>query len=563
MDPNDVIQEPAAEAGDADLETFLQEGYGFTPLKRGEVREGTIVSISSSAILIDLGSKTEGVVAGRELERMPREMLNNMKVGDEVLSYVVNPEDKNGNIVLSLTRAQLEKDWREAERLYKTQEMFSGSVAGFNKGGLIVRLGKVRGFVPASQLASSRHVRSGKEGSTPEEKWGNLVGEMLQLKVIEIDRERNRLILSERAAMREWRRAQKEKLLAELTEGEIREGKVISIADFGAFVDLGGADGLIHLSELSWKRVNHPREVLSVGDKVKVYILNVDRDRRRIGLSLKRLQPDPWTLVDDNYQVDQLVEGVITKLAKFGAFACIVGDEEIEGLIHISELSDGHIAHPKEVVEEGQVVTLRIIRIDSDQRRMGLSLKRVDQAEYADLDWQAELVTSQEEASEIHEGDHQIEALAPSSAEAELPVEALAPGPAEAELPVEALTPGPAEAELPIEALTPGPAEVELPIEALTPGPAEVELPIEALTPGPAEAELPVEVLTPGPAEAELPVEALTPGPAEAELPVEALTPGPAEAAHDKALPEEAPGKDIDEQEDDTVAEAAVEVVAE
>jgi small subunit ribosomal protein S1 len=407
MDSNDLIQESPPKGGNADLESLLEEGYGFTPLKRGEVREGVIVRVSPSEILIDLSGKTEGVVSGRELERMPKEMLTSLNVGDEVLAYVVNPEDKNGNIVLSLTRAQLEKDWRKAERLYEAQDMFTGQVAGFNKGGLIVRLGRVRGFVPASQLDSSRHPRITEGNLPPEERWGHLTGEELQLKVIEIDRERNRLILSERAAMREWRKMQKEKLLEELTEGEIREGRVISLADFGAFVDLGGADGLIHLSELSWKRVNHPREVLNVGEMVKVYVLNVDRDRRRIGLSLKRLQPDPWTLVDDKYNVDQLVEGVITKLAKFGAFACIVDDEEIEGLIHISELSEDHIAHPKEVVKEDQVVTLRIIRIDSDQRRMGLSLKRVDQAEYADLDWQAELVASREETEET---DSEVEA---------------------------------------------------------------------------------------------------------------------------------------------------------
>ncbi len=406
MDLNEQGQEATESTEDpesTDLESLLQEGYGFSPLKRGEVREGIIVSVSSSEILIDMSGKTEGVVSGREMERMPKEALSSFKVGDTVLAYVVNPEDRNGNIVLSLTRAQLEKDWREAERLYEAQDMFSGHVAGYNKGGLIVRLGKVRGFVPASQLDTSRHPRLSEGGLTPEDRWGHLVGETLQLKVIEIDRERNRLILSERAAMREWRKMQKEKLLSDLTEGEIREGKVISQADFGAFVDLGGADGLIHLSELSWKRVNHPREVLKVGETVKVYVLNVDRERRRIGLSLKRLQPDPWTLVDENYAVDQLVEGVITKLAKFGAFACIVGDEEIEGLIHISELSEEHIAHPKEVVQEGQVVTLRIIRIDTDQRRMGLSLKRVDQAEYADLDWQSELEAAQEEVVETAE----------------------------------------------------------------------------------------------------------------------------------------------------------------
>lgn len=390
------ITEPASEKkSGADLESLLEGDYGFTPLQRGEVREGIIVHVSPSEILIDLGAKSEGVVSGRELERMSKEALQKLQVGDEVLTYVVNPEDKNGNIVLSLSRAQLEKDWRKAEELFESQEMFSGDVAGYNKGGLIVRVGKVRGFVPASQLASAR-LRQSSDGKS-ESVWEDLIGQTLQLKVIEIDRARNRLILSERAAMREWRKAQKEKLLAELAEGEVRKGEVISLADFGAFVDLGGADGLIHLSELSWKRVNHPREVLKVGEEVEVYVLNVDRDQRRIGLSLKRLQSDPWSLVEDKYQVDQLVEGTITKLVKFGAFARLTGDEEIEGLIHISELSDGHIAHPREVVEEGRVVTLRIIRIDADRRRMGLSLKRVDQAEYADQDWQAELTASQEE----------------------------------------------------------------------------------------------------------------------------------------------------------------------
>ena len=412
MDSNDLIQESTEEVEAKDLQSLLEEGYSFEPPKRGEIREGVIVSISPTEILIDLSGKTEGVVSGRELERIPKEMLERLKVGDEVLVYVVNPEDKNGSIVLSLTRAQMEKDWREAERLYKTQEMFSGQVTGHNKGGLIVRVGKVRGFVPASQLDTSRHPQLTEPGLPPEERWGQLTGQTLQLKVIEIDRDRNRLILSERAAMREWRKLQKEKLLAELKEGEIRRGRVISLADFGAFVDLGGADGLIHLSELAWKRVNHPREVLHVGQEVDVYVLNVDRERKRIGLSLKRLLPDPWSLVEEKYHENQLVEGVITKLVKFGAFACLVGDEEIEGLIHISELSEDHIEHPKEVVREGQVVTLRILRIDADQRRIGLSLKRVAQAEYADMDWQAELEAGQEEP----ESEAEQEAIEPQEA---------------------------------------------------------------------------------------------------------------------------------------------------
>jgi small subunit ribosomal protein S1 len=209
--------------------------------------------------------------------------------------------------------------------------------------------------------------------------------------------------------MRDWRKIQKEKLLSELHEGMRLKGRVISLADFGAFVDLGGADGLVHLSEISWKRVTHPREVLKVGQEVEVEILNVDHDRKRIGLSLKRLEQDPWGTIENRYKVGQLVEGTITKLAKFGAFARIKDDDEIEGLIHISELSDGRINHPKEVVKEGQVLTLRIIRIDAERRRLGLSLKRVDQAEYAESDWkqglQEALAEDTPSAQDVPEGE--------------------------------------------------------------------------------------------------------------------------------------------------------------
>jgi small subunit ribosomal protein S1 len=324
------------------------------------------------------------VIWGRELERLGSEGLEEMHEGDSVLVYVVTPEDKNGNPVLSLSRAQAERDWREAERIFEAGEMFEGTVSGFNKGGLIVRIGKVRGFVPSSQITSLRGRRRSEDGEDP---LAGLVGNEMQLKVIEIDRNRNRLILSERAAMREWRKQHKERLLEELKEGDVRKGGVISICDFGAFVDLGGADGLIHLSELSWRRVAHPSEVLKVGDEVEVYVLNVDRDRKRIGLSLKRLEPDPWSVIAESYHVGQLVEGTITKLVKFGAFARIF-DDDIEGLIHLSELSEERIAHPREVVQESDTRTLRIIRIDPEQRRIGLSLKRVASSEYLDVDWQ-------------------------------------------------------------------------------------------------------------------------------------------------------------------------------
>jgi small subunit ribosomal protein S1 len=310
--------------------------------------------------------------------------MSKLHEGDSILVYVISPEDKNGNVVLSLSRAQMERDWRKAQNIFEEGTIFGGSVAGFNKGGLIVRVGKVRGFVPASQVVSSRRRRKGTSG---EEFLSSLVGQDMQLKIIEIDRSRNRLILSERAAQRDLRKQQKEQLLAELQEGDTRTGEVISLCDFGAFVDLGGADGLVHLSELSWRRVSHPSEVLEVGDEVEVYVLNVDRERKRIGLSLKRLESDPWSTIAERYHVDQLVEGTITKLVKFGAFARIF-DDDIEGLIHLSELSDARIAHPREVVQEGEIRTLRVIRIDPDRRRIGLSLKRVASSDYMETDWQ-------------------------------------------------------------------------------------------------------------------------------------------------------------------------------
>jgi small subunit ribosomal protein S1 len=366
------------------MEALLHEDdYGFRALHRGQIVEGVIVQVRPNELLVDVGSKSEGVVMQRELDRLGADRLAELSEGDTILVYVVSPEDKNGNVVLSLSRAQMERDWREAQELFDASEIFDGKVAGFNKGGLIVRVGKVRGFVPASQVVSTPERRKNGSG---QDFLSALVGQDFQVKIIEIDRSRNRLILSERAAQRELRKLHKEKLLQELQVDEVREGQVISLCDFGAFVDLGGADGLVHLSELSWRRVSHPSEVLKVGDQVKVKVLNVDRERRRIGLSLKRLESDPWSTVSDRYHVDQLVEGTVTKLVKFGAFARIF-DDDIEGLIHLSELSDERITHPREVVQEGDVRTLRVIRIDPERRRIGLSLKRVASDDYLDVDW--------------------------------------------------------------------------------------------------------------------------------------------------------------------------------
>ncbi len=356
-------------------------------IRRGVIIEGTVAATSPTEVQVDLGEGVIGTVASRELERMDRTALEALEIGSPVRVYILRTQGPDGQPVLSLARAEEEHNWQMAVEHHESQQVYFSKVAGYNKGGLIVRFGKVRGFVPASQVSRERQRRA--VGESPEERWGGMVGEDIAVKVVEIDRARNRLILSERAAAREWREKQKSRLLDELAVGEIRKGRVISLADFGAFIDLGGADGLVHLTELSWSHVTHPREILDVGQEVEAQVISVDRERKRIGLSLKRQENDPWQQVVRNYEVHQLVQATVTKLTKFGAFARLVDAPEIEGLIHISELADYRVSHPREVVLVGDVLTLRIVKIDADQRRLGLSLRQVDSAKYMDQDWQA------------------------------------------------------------------------------------------------------------------------------------------------------------------------------
>jgi small subunit ribosomal protein S1 len=370
---------------DSAMGDLLQDAESTDVPKRGEIRKGTVASVSATEVLVSIGTKSEGIIPTRELERMDPEARAKLQEGQEIWVYVVNPEDSQGNVLISISKAQEETDWLQAEELRTSQTVYNGRIDGFNKGGLIVKVSNLRGFIPASQFSLSRRHRS--EGETPDQKWSRMVGETICVKIIEVDRARNRLILSERAAAKESRESQKDRLLSELQEGEIRTGHVISLANFGAFIDLGGADGLVHLSEISWKRINHPSEVLKVGQAVKVKVLGMDRERKRISLSMKLLEEDPFTIATQNLKEGQLVTGTITKLMKFGAFAKIEGLEDIEGLIHITELSENRIEHPKEVVQVGKSLALRVVKIDPETRRIGLSLRRVASAQYAALDW--------------------------------------------------------------------------------------------------------------------------------------------------------------------------------
>jgi len=349
----------------------------------GEIRKGMIASIGANQILVSIGAKSEGVIAGREIEQLTEEERAALQVGQEVDVYVIHPEDANGNVVLSFKRAQEQLSWGSVEKMISDETVVDSKVIGFNKGGLIVPVGGLRGFVPASQISALR--RSLATGETPEQRWQKMVGDPISVRIIEVDRERRRLILSERATSNESRQSIKDRVINELEEGKVYTGRVTSLADFGAFVNINGADGLVHLSELSWDRVQHPKEMLEVGQEVKVKVINIDREKRRIGLSLRALQDDPWASRVEKFSVGQLVEGVITRLTKFGAFARLEGD--IEGLIHISEISDHRIEHPREALKEGDVKTLRIIRIEPGQHRIGLSLRKVDSAAFADKDF--------------------------------------------------------------------------------------------------------------------------------------------------------------------------------
>jgi len=343
-------------------------------LQRGDVVEGTVARVDADEVLVDIGQKSEGVISNREMGSVGDTGL--LHVGQKLLVYVVQPESAEGHATLSLKRARMEQSWRDAEQWMAEDRVIEAPVIDFNKGGLIVEVG-VRGFVPISQISELRGLAKGPDsGDSPQvaERLAAMRGRTLKLKIIELNRARNRLILSERLAMQEERAGRKEALLHELEPGQIRTGRVTSLAAFGAFVDLGGADGLVHISQISYSRVSHPSEVLKVGDEVKVYVLSIDPQTKKIALSLKKAQPDPWTLVEERYQVGDVVEGTITKLAKFGAFARI--DDGIEGLIHLSELADGPVEKPQDVVSEGQDVKLRVIAINSQRRRLGLSLRQ-------------------------------------------------------------------------------------------------------------------------------------------------------------------------------------------
>jgi len=336
----------------------------MVPFEEGDVVTGKVVRIDQDEVLVDIGYKSEGVILSGELSiRKSVDPADEVELGEEVDALVLTKEDPDGRLLLSKKRARFEKAWRRIEAAAESGEPVEGTVIEVVKGGLIIDLG-VRGFLPAS-LVDIRRVQDLDE----------FLAQKIECKVIELNRSRNNVVLSRRAVLEEERKEVRQQILDRLQPGQVVEGAISNIVDFGAFVDLDGIDGLIHISELSWSHVNHPSEILSIGDTVPVKVLDIDRDRQRISLGLKQTQEDPWQRVVDTYNLGDELEGKVTKVVTFGAFVEIM--DGVEGLVHISELAHHHVENPREVVEPGGNVKVKILEVDSDRRRLSLSVKRV------------------------------------------------------------------------------------------------------------------------------------------------------------------------------------------
>ena len=358
------------------MESLLDEFVPVKQLRRGEIIDGKIMDIKDDGLLVDIGHKSEGYIPVREMKTIETDVRKNLSIGDEIIAYVINVEGKDGITILSVDKARGEQGWRILEKSMESDENVTGKIIGANRGGAVVEAEGVQGFVPLSQLVGPAREFYVPGGEPPKE---GFIGATVKFKIIELNRRRNRAIFSERAALQSWKESQKKELIANINEGDIKKGRVSGISSFGAFVDLGGADGLIHISELSWGAVKSAEDIVQVGQEIDVYILKVDRETLKIALSLRRLSPEPWEGVGDRFKIGEIVNGTVTKLANFGAFARI--DSGIEGLIHISEISPEVINHPKDVVNEGDELELKIIRVEPERRRLGLSLKQVTHPE--------------------------------------------------------------------------------------------------------------------------------------------------------------------------------------
>lgn len=383
-----------------EMEQLLDQ-HDYALPEVGDIRTGIIVSLTPQGVIVDLGVKRDGIIPPSDLEKLSPQEREALQVNEEIDVYIVST-DQPDSLTVSRHMALLNQDWQRAQELLESGEIFEGEIVGYNRGGALVAFGGLRGFIPASHLSMLNPNMGDRQR---QQRLSKMRGEMVPLKVIEVDRRRRRLVLSQRDAEKVWQEARRRELMEKLQPGDQLTGRVSGWRDFGAFVDLGGVDGLVHVSELAWHRVAHPRDVVKIGDEVDVYVLKIDRERERISLSRKRLLPNPWSFVEEKYAVGELVEGRIIRIVDYGAFVEL--EPGVEGLLHLSQLSRSTVKDPHEVVQEGETHLLRVISVDSERERIGLSLKAVRAQEQIEWMTQREL-----EAAEAAAAAEQDEAMA-------------------------------------------------------------------------------------------------------------------------------------------------------
>ena len=347
------------------------------PLRRGDVLEVEIVKIDPEGFLVDSGHKSDALVPLRETRSMTNDEVSEIKIGDKLDVYVVRPDSGDQLPLLSFDRARAEHGWITLKKESELGNVVTGVIKSFNKGGAVIEVEGVQGFVPVSQLLTPFQMDTTDSSSSGTNNDESRIGQSINMKVMTLDRNQKTLILSERQSIQEKQKLDLDKLLQEMKEGDIRDGKVTGISNFGAFVDCGGVTGLIHISEMSWDQVDSPGSILKAGQDVRVFVLKVDLETKKVAFSLRRLEAEPWSTVGDKYAVDQIVNGVVTKLADYGAFVRI--DRSIYGLLHISEITEETIQHPNEILSENQELELKIISLEPEKRRLGLSLKQINQ----------------------------------------------------------------------------------------------------------------------------------------------------------------------------------------
>jgi small subunit ribosomal protein S1 len=436
---------------DTDMESLLQSQEEHFAFQHGDMRVGQVIEIGDKGALIDIGLKREGLASPEDLDQMRRAQMEEVHVGDKVPVIITGDQSSDGCLQVSIFQARLSEDWLKAEQMQKSGEIYETQIVGHNRGGLIVKFGRIRGFIPMSQIVEPPRTQAA--GTERPKQLAAMVGQTVGLRVIEVDRTRRRLIFSQRQAYRSWQRTRKRRLLDELKEGERRKGVISNVTNFGAFVDLGGVEGLVHVSELCWQRVDDPHDVVNVGDKVEVIVLEVDRAKERIGLSIRQTLGDPWEQVEDKYVTNQVVEGRVTRVTELGAFVEL--EPGVEGLLHSSELVGAPSVTPQELLKVGDLVPLKVLRVESSRRRIGLSARRVRREEWEE--WaagkaaheQEPPIAEQEQAAEEPVAD---QAEPPALAEMELPAatEAESFAATEAESPAATELPA-AEPELPVE----------------------------------------------------------------------------------------------------------------